>query len=161
MFFLKTEYWRESVLPATATARGSLSSTGPHSSCTASPGPRSLHQGNSWLKGTVSPDWDELHMVKIYWTKLEDEPLTGSKTISYFLYSYYNFFFLQRYCIKVASFFVNGATVLQMFVEVIQYPLTTTLEGNQYPLAKDQKVMATLWQICAIYKSCQFPLRNL
>ncbi len=40
------------------------------------------------------------------------------------------------YCKKVVSFFVNGATLLKMFLEVIQYPPTTALEGNQYPLAK-------------------------
>jgi hypothetical protein len=37
----------------------------------------------------------------------------------------------------VASFFVNGATRLKMSIEVIQYPRTTALESNQYPLAKD------------------------
>jgi hypothetical protein len=32
---------------------------------------------------------------------------------------------------------INGATLLQMSIEVIQYPLKIALEGNQYPLAKD------------------------
>jgi hypothetical protein len=36
---------------------------------------------------------------------------------------------------NVASFFVNGATLLQMFKKIIQHPLTTALEGNQYPQA--------------------------
>jgi hypothetical protein len=37
----------------------------------------------------------------------------------------------------VASFFVNGAILLPMSLEVILYPLTIALEGNQYALAKD------------------------
>jgi hypothetical protein len=37
----------------------------------------------------------------------------------------------------VASFFVNGATLLQMSIGVISYPLTFALEGIQCPLAKD------------------------
>jgi hypothetical protein len=51
------------------------------------------------------------------------------------MYFNFNFKFLQRYWKKVASFLVNGATLLQMSIEVIQYPLTTALEGN--PLPKD------------------------
>ncbi len=80
--------------------------------------------------------------------------------MSCFLYCYFNIQFLQRYCIKVASIFVNGGTLLQISIEVIHYPLITALEGNTYPLTKDQSVLATLWQICAICKSCQYPLRN-
>jgi hypothetical protein len=39
--------------------------------------------------------------------------------------------------VKGCLFFVNGATLLQMPVEVIQYPLTIALEGNHHPLGKD------------------------
>jgi hypothetical protein len=39
---------------------------------------------------------------------------------------------------------VNGATLLQMSLEVIQYHPPTALEDNQYPLAKDQRVLAFL-----------------
>jgi hypothetical protein len=62
---------------------------------------------------------------------------------------------------KDRSFFVNGAILLQMSIDVIQYPLTIALEGNQYPLAHYLRVVAILWQICAIYKSCQYLLENL
>ncbi len=37
---------------------------------------------------------------------------------------------------------VNGATLLQIPIEIIPYPLTTNLEVNQYPLEKDQRVLA-------------------
>jgi hypothetical protein len=40
---------------------------------------------------------------------------------------------LQKGCL----FFGNGATLLQMSLEVIQYPMPTALESSQYPLAKD------------------------
>ncbi len=60
---------------------------------------------------------------------------------------------LQFLKLSVASCIFNGATLLKMSIQVIQYPLTTALEGNQYPLAKDQRGMATLWQLCAICKS--------
>jgi hypothetical protein len=33
-----------------------------------------------------------------------------------------------------------------MSLEVIQYPLTTVLVDNQYPLAKGYRVLVTLWQ---------------
>jgi hypothetical protein len=36
--------------------------------------------------------------------------------------------------------FVNWATLLQMSLEVVQDSLPTALEGNQYPLAKNQRV---------------------
>jgi hypothetical protein len=39
-----------------------------------------------------------------------------------------------------------------MPLEVIQYPLPIALEGNQYPLAKDQRVLATLLKKYAIVK---------
>jgi hypothetical protein len=42
-----------------------------------------------------------------------------------------------------------------MSIEVIQYPLTTALEGNKYPLAKDYR--ATLWKIYAICKKLPIP----
>jgi hypothetical protein len=45
---------------------------------------------------------------------------------------------------KVAISFVNAVALLQMSLEVIQYPLPTALEGSQYHLAKNQKVLATL-----------------
>jgi hypothetical protein len=35
------------------------------------------------------------------------------------------------------------------------------MKGNKYPLAKDQRVLANLWQICTTCKSYQHPLRNL
>jgi hypothetical protein len=61
------------------------------------------------------------------------------------LYLYFNFWFLERYCKKkIAAFFVKGATLLQMFLEVFQDPLPTALEGNQYTLAKDPRVLADL-----------------
>jgi hypothetical protein len=59
---------------------------------------------------------------------------------------------------KVYPFFV-GATLLQRSLEIIQYPLPAALEGNQFPLAKDQRALATLWQMYAICKSFQYPLR--
>ncbi len=40
------------------------------------------------------------------------------------------FYFLQRNCKKVAFFFVNGATLLEMSIEVIQYPLKIAIKGN-------------------------------
>jgi hypothetical protein len=55
---------------------------------------------------------------------------------------YFNFYLLQMYGEKVAYFSVKWAALLQMSLEVIQYPLLTVLEGNQYPLAKG--VLATL-----------------
>jgi hypothetical protein len=45
--------------------------------------------------------------------------------------------FILTFCKQVASFFGSGTTLLQMSIEVIQYPLTIALEGNQYPLAED------------------------
>jgi hypothetical protein len=48
-----SSFTEEEVLPATATARGSLSSTGPRSSCTASPGPRNLPQIQQFV-GNIS-----------------------------------------------------------------------------------------------------------
>jgi hypothetical protein len=72
---------------------------------------------------------------------LKDESLILFKTISCFLYFYFNFkFFLQRYCKKIASFFVNVAILLQMSLEGIQYRLSPALESNQYSLAKNQMV---------------------
>jgi hypothetical protein len=47
---------------------------------------------------------------------------------------------------KVASFFVNGASLLQMSLKVIQGPLPTALGGNQYRLAP-------LTNIC-LFKCC-------
>ncbi len=68
----------------------------------------------------------------------------ASLHISCFLYFYFHFFFR-------GTVLQNGATLLQVSLEVIQYPLTVALEGKQYPLAKDYRVLATLWQICMYY----------
>jgi hypothetical protein len=57
-----------------------------------------------------------------------DRPLKLLKTLSYCLYIYFNFLIFQRRK-KVASFFVNWATLLQMSVKVFK-PLPTALEGN-------------------------------
>jgi hypothetical protein len=32
-----------------------------------------------------------------------------------------------------------------MSIEVIQYLMKTALEDNPYPLAKDKRILATLW----------------
>jgi hypothetical protein len=44
-----------------------------------------------------------------------DEPLTGFITICCFLVSNFVFYFLQRYCTKVAPLCVIGATLLQIY----------------------------------------------
>jgi hypothetical protein len=46
---------------------------------------------------------------------------------------------LLQYCIykKVATLHVKGKIYLQMYLEVIQYPLTNGSDGYQRPLAKN------------------------
>jgi hypothetical protein len=47
------------------------------------------------------------------------------------MYFYFNFYFFRgTYCKKIALFFVNRATLLQISLEVIQYPLSTALEDK-------------------------------
>jgi hypothetical protein len=43
-------------------------------------------------------------------------------------------------------------TLLQISLENIKYPLPNTPKSYHYPLAGYQRVLATLWQICAIDK---------
>jgi hypothetical protein len=74
------------------------------------------------------------------------------KTVICFLYIYFNFKFFPRYCKKVASFFVNGATLLQMSIEVTKYPLTTTLEGNQYSRQGSESVYNLLTNMYCLQK---------
>ncbi len=44
---------------------------------------------------------------------------------------------------------------------LIQCTLQNVPEVNEYPLANAQRALAALSQICAISKSCQYPLGNL
>jgi hypothetical protein len=72
--------------------------------------------------------------------------------------------FLQTYCKKgVAPLQLYGANILQMFLEVTQYPLSSASEDTIINIlwANYERVLATLWQIRVICKSCWCPLRNL
>jgi hypothetical protein len=60
---------------------------------------------------------------------------------------------------KVASLKVNGAILLQLSLDFIKYSLPIIQQGNQYP--QSTQALATLWQISAICKSVQNPLRIL
>ncbi len=71
------------------------------------------------LKGTVSRDWDVLLVVWMDRALFGDEPLTGFITICCFLVFNFVFYFLQRYCTKVAPLCVSGATLLQIYHRLI------------------------------------------
>ncbi len=79
------------------------------------------------FKGTVSRDWDVLVVVWMDRALFGDEPLTGFITICCFLVFNFVFYFLQRYCTKVASLCVFGTTLLQIY----------------------NRLLATLRQICS------------
>jgi hypothetical protein len=88
------------------------------------------------------------------------------EAISCFLYFDLDFLiFFRGIAKKVAPFFVNVATLLQMSLEVIKFPLPTALGGNHF-----------LWQRirwywpssdkCVLFvkvanTSCQYPQRNV
>jgi hypothetical protein len=60
---------------------------------------------------------------------------------------YFNFSLILRSLAllhMVAPLHGNGATLLQISLEVIQYPIAP--EGIQYSLANDNMLLATLWQ---------------
>ncbi len=51
----------------------------------------------------------------------------------------------------------------QMSIQAIQYPLTTTLEGNKYPLAKDKRVLqpSHKYLCCCLQNPCDKFARGL
>jgi hypothetical protein len=51
---------------------------------------------------------------------------------------------------KVVPFFINKVTHLQMYLEVMQYPLPPAPEGTQNPMAKNTRVLAT--NVCFLKK---------
>jgi hypothetical protein len=65
------------------------------------------------LKVTVSWDWDGLFVVWIERALFRDEPLIFCIPINCFLIFNFKFYFLQRYCTRVASLCAIGATLLQ------------------------------------------------
>jgi hypothetical protein len=65
-----------------------------------------------------------------------------------------------------AEFFVSSAgshvaSYCNESVTKVAGRLRVPTMQEQYPLAKDHRVLATLWQIWTICKSCEYPLRNL
>jgi hypothetical protein len=71
----------------------------------------------------------------------EDEHLIVFITIYFFLVFNFEFYFLQRYCKKVAPLCEIGATLLQCAIGCWQ-PF-----GNKF-VTGSKRVLATLWQIC-------------
>jgi hypothetical protein len=65
------------------------------------------------FKGTVSRDWDELFVVWMEIALFRDESLIIYIPIYCFLVFNFEFYFLQRYCTKIASLSAIGATLLQ------------------------------------------------
>jgi hypothetical protein len=75
--------------------------------------------------------------------KLEDESLLVFK-LSVAFYFYFNFYIFKSYCKKVVTCFVKRATFLQIYLEVMVYPRTTTWEGNQRLLPKGSEGIANI-----------------
>ncbi len=88
---------------------------------------------------------------------LEDEPLIIFKAVSCFQYFYFNYQVLQSYGKKFAPFFINEATILQMFKEVIHYPLLVALESNQLP-QKCVLLAEVTNSLRNLSEGCQYPL---
>ncbi len=95
---------------------------------------------NVQIKGTVSRDWDGLFVVWMERGLFRDEPLIIFIPIYCFLVFNFEFYFLQRFCTKVASLCTIGATLLQC------------AKGCWQPSGKfftgGKRVLATLGQIC-------------
>ncbi len=73
--------------------------------------------------------------------KLDDESLLVFK-LSVAVYFNFNFYIFKSYWKKVVTCFVKRATFLQIYLEVMQYPLPTAWEGNQRPLPKGSEGIA-------------------
>jgi hypothetical protein len=67
--------------------------------------------------------------------------------VFFYISGYFHFSLILRSLAllqMVAPLHGNGATLLQVSLEVIQYPIAP--EGIQYPLTNNNKLLATLWQ---------------
>jgi hypothetical protein len=106
------------------------------------------------VKGTFSRDWDGLLVVWMDRALFGGEPMIVCKTFCCHLVVNFEFYFLQRYCMKVVPLYAIGATVLQMcqsLLATIKQICYGGSEGIDNPLAICFRIpgywQPTLWQI--------------
>ncbi len=119
---------------------------------------------HNWKKlspqGTVSQDWDGLLVVWMDKALFGDEPLYLFVTIYCFFVFNFEFYFLQRYCTKIAFLYVAEATLLQMCYGNSMARGYWQLSdkfciGCQRLLVTHWQISQRVWQLLQISHICQ------